>query len=134
MDLSSSSAEIASLNADILKSVALNQDFQEALPLLPGVVRGLDGLIRIKGGRTNQTNTLVNTASVTDPFTGQPALMLPAVAVQSVRISRTLSTQSTDALPAGWWMSIREAVPKNGSGSSKIPFPVFAGLTIRRTA
>jgi outer membrane receptor protein involved in Fe transport len=50
------------------------------------VVRGPDGLIRIKGGRTNQTSTLVNTASVADPFTGQPALRLPVVAVQSVRV------------------------------------------------
>ena len=50
------------------------------------MVRGLDGLIRIKGGRTNQANTLVNSASVTDPFTGQAALSLPAVAVQSVQV------------------------------------------------
>ena len=87
VDLSSSSGGSPTLTADLLKSaVRLNQDFQDALPLLPGVVRGPDGLIRIKGGRTNQTNTLVNTASVADPFTGQPALRLPAVAVQSVRV------------------------------------------------
>ena len=54
--------------------------------MLPGVVRGLDGLIRIKGGRTNQANTLVNSASVTDPFTGQAALSIPAIAVQSVQV------------------------------------------------
>jgi Carboxypeptidase regulatory-like domain/TonB dependent receptor-like, beta-barrel len=87
VDLSSSSGGSSVLTADILKSaVRLGQDFQEALPLLPGVVRGPDGLIRIKGGRTNQTSTLVNTASVADPFTGQPALRLPVVAVQSVRV------------------------------------------------
>ena len=87
VDLSSSSGGTPSLNANILKSIVrLNQDFQDALPLLPGVVRGLDGLIRIKGGRTNQTNTLVNSASVTDSFTGQPALSLPAVAVHSVKV------------------------------------------------
>jgi len=87
VDLSSSSRGSPVLTADILKSaVRLGQDFQEALPLLPGVVRGPDGLIRIKGGRTNQTSTLVNTASVADPFTGQPALRLPVVAVQSVRV------------------------------------------------
>jgi hypothetical protein len=87
VDLSSSLGGTPALTASILKStVRLNQDFQDALPLLPGVVRGPDGLIRIKGGRTNQTNTLVNTASVSDPFTGQPALRLPAVAVQSVRV------------------------------------------------
>jgi hypothetical protein len=87
VDLTSSSGGSPTLTADLLKSaVRLNQDFQDALPLLPGVMRGPDGLIRIKGGRTNQTSTLVNTASVADPFTGQPALKLPAVAVQSVRV------------------------------------------------
>ena len=87
VDLTSSSGGTPALNANILKSVAvLNQDFQDALPLLPGVVRGFDGLIRIKGGRTNQANTLVNSASVSDPFTGQAALSLPSVAVQSVRV------------------------------------------------
>jgi len=87
VDLSSSSGGTPTLNESTLKSlVQRNQDFQDALPLLPGVVRGLDGLIRIKGGRTNQTNTLVNSASVTDTFTGQPALSLPAVAVHSVQV------------------------------------------------
>ncbi len=87
VDLTSSSGGAPTLTANILKSVVqANQDFQDALPLLPGVVRGPDGLIRIKGGRTNQANTLVNSASVTDPFTGQAALSLPAVAVQSVQV------------------------------------------------
>lgn len=87
IDLSSSSGGAPTLTATTLRSVVeLNQDFQDALPLLPGVVRGLDGLIHIKGGRTNQANTLVNSASVTDPFTGQAALSLPAVAVQSVQV------------------------------------------------
>ena len=87
VDLRSSSGGVPTLNAGELKSlIQLNQDFQDALPLLPGVVRGIDGLIRIKGGRTNQANTLVNSASVTDPFTGQAALSLPAVAVESVKV------------------------------------------------
>jgi hypothetical protein len=87
VDVSSSSGNTPILTADILKSaVRLGQDFQEALPLLPGVIRGLDGQIRIKGGRANQTSTLVNTAPVSDPFTGQAALRLPVVAVQSVRV------------------------------------------------
>ncbi len=87
VNLNSSYGGAPSLNENTLKSVVqLNQDFQDALPLLPGVVRGLDGLIRIKGGRTNQTNTLVNSASVTDSFTGQPALTLPAMAIHSVQV------------------------------------------------
>ena len=87
VDFTSSSSGAPTLTATTLKSVVeLNQDFQDALPLLPGVVRGPDGLIRIKGGRTNQANTLINSASVTDPFTGLAALSLPAVAVQSVQV------------------------------------------------
>ncbi len=87
VDLSSSYGGAPALNANDLKSlVRLNQDFQDALPMLPGVVRGIDGLIRIKGGRTNQANTLVNSVSVTDPFTGQAALSLPAVAIRSVQV------------------------------------------------
>jgi hypothetical protein len=53
--------------------VRLNSDFQEALPL-PGVIRGPDGLIRIKGGNANETTALINNASIGDPFTGLPAL------------------------------------------------------------
>jgi hypothetical protein len=87
VNLTSSSGGAPALTASVLKSaVRLSEDFQEALPLLPGVVRGPDGLLRIKGGRTNQSNTLVNTVSVVDPFTGQPALRLPVVAVQSIRL------------------------------------------------
>jgi hypothetical protein len=87
VDLTSSYGGAPALNANDLKSlVRLNQDFQDALPMLPGVVRGIDGLIRIKGGRTNQANTLVNSVSVTDPFTGQAALSLPAVAIRSVQV------------------------------------------------
>ena len=87
VDVSSSSGGTPELNADILKSaVRLSTDFQEILPLLPGVVRGPDGLVQIKGGRSNQGNALVNTASVSDPYTGQPALRLPAVAVDTIRV------------------------------------------------
>jgi Carboxypeptidase regulatory-like domain/TonB-dependent Receptor Plug Domain/TonB dependent receptor len=87
VDLTSSNGGSPTLNANILKSVLqANQDFQDALPLLPGVVRGPDGEIHIKGGRANQSSTLVNAASVADPFTGQPALKIPSIAVQSVRV------------------------------------------------
>jgi hypothetical protein len=87
VDVSSTSDTSPTLTTDTLKSVIrLNQDFQDALPLLPGVMRGPDGLIRIKGGRVNQSSTLVNNASVVDPFNGQPALKLPSVAVQSMRV------------------------------------------------
>ena len=87
VDVTSTSTAAPAITSQTLRSVVrMNQDFQDALPLIPGVVRGPDGGIRIKGGRTNQANTLVNSASVADPFTGQPALRLPAIAVQSIEV------------------------------------------------
>ena len=87
VDTTSSYGGTQTLTAATLKSlVRLNDDFQEALPLLPGVLRGPDGLIRIKGGHANQTNALINNASIGDPFTGQPALRLPTAAVESMRV------------------------------------------------
>jgi hypothetical protein len=87
VDLTSSNGGSPGLDQRVLKSlVRMNQDFQDALPLLPGVVRGANGEIHIKGGRANQSSTLVNAASVADPFTGLPALKIPSVAVESVRV------------------------------------------------
>jgi hypothetical protein len=87
VDTSSSSGGAPVLNSTALKSlVRLNDDFQEALPLLPGVLRGPDGLIRVKGGNANQVNALINNVSIGDPFTGQPALRLPTAAVESMRV------------------------------------------------
>jgi hypothetical protein len=87
IDTSSSSGGTQVLTTATLKSlVRLNDDFQEALPLLPGVLRGPDGLIHVKGGNANQTTALLNNASIGDPFTGQPALRLPTAAVESMRV------------------------------------------------
>jgi len=87
VDTSATSASSPVLTTTMLKSlVRLNDDFQEALPLLPGVLRGPDGLIRVKGGNANQANALINNASIGDPFTGQPALRIPNAAVESMRV------------------------------------------------
>ncbi len=87
VDVSSSTTASPTLTTKVLKSVVrLNSDFQDALPLLPSVVRGPDGLIHIKGGQANQTSALVNNASIADPVTGQPALKLPTAAVESMRV------------------------------------------------
>lgn len=87
VDTTSSSSGSPVLTTSTLKSlIRLNSDFQDALPLLPGVMRSPDGLIRIKGGNANQTNALINNVSIGDPFSGQPALRLPAAAVESMRV------------------------------------------------
>lgn len=87
VDVTTTETAAPRLGAGVLKSVPLvNERFQDALPLLPGVVRGPDGLINVKGGRANQSGTLVNSTSVVDPVTGQGAISLPLEAVGSVRV------------------------------------------------
>ncbi len=60
--------------------------FDSLLPLVPGVVRGPDGLINMKGARSSQGGALVNSASVTDPATGNAAMSLPIDVVESVKV------------------------------------------------
>lgn len=87
VDVTSTETAGPAFNTNILKSVPLlNEHFQDALPLLPGVVRGPDGLINIKGARTNQSSTLVNSTSAADPVTGQEAVSIPLEAVESVKV------------------------------------------------
>lgn len=63
-----------------------NERFESALPLIPGVVRGPDGRINLKGARTTQSGALVNSANVTDPATGSPAINLPIDVISSVQV------------------------------------------------
>ncbi len=64
----------------------IDQKFQDALPLLPGVVRGPDGNLNIKGTRPSQSGILVSSLNVTDPVTGNPAIELPLEAVETVHV------------------------------------------------
>src|SRR5690349_19597278 len=64
----------------------IDQKFQDALPLLPGVVRGPDGNLNIKGTRPSQSGILVSSLNVTDPWTGTPAIELPIEAVETVQV------------------------------------------------
>jgi hypothetical protein len=66
-----------------------NERFQDALPLVPGVVRGPDGLLNINGSRSNQAGLTLNNASGTDPVTGEFALEVPIDAIQSVNLQQT---------------------------------------------
>jgi hypothetical protein len=81
----------SSEQSTIGKSTILNAPNKDdrsdaALPLIPGVVRGPDGLINMKGARSSQGGALINSANVTDPVTGNPAMSLPIDVVQSVKV------------------------------------------------
>ena len=56
------------------------------LPLVPGVVRGPDGRINMKGAQATQAGWLVNSANSTDPATGGQAINLPIDVVSSVQV------------------------------------------------
>jgi hypothetical protein len=64
----------------------IDQRFQDALPLLPGIVRGPDGTLNIKGTRPTQSGVLVSSLNVTDPVTGTPAISLPIEAVDTIQV------------------------------------------------
>lgn len=83
----SSSAEPTSLKQQSLQNLPLaNEQFQDAIPLVPGVVRGPDGLLNLKGARSNQSGFHVNSANGTDPVTGESSMNLPLEAVESVQV------------------------------------------------
>ena len=63
-----------------------DERFESSLPLVPGVVRGPDGHVNLKGTRNTQSGALVNSANVTDPVTGAPAMLLPVDVVASVQV------------------------------------------------
>ena len=65
---------------------SVDERFESALPLVPGVVRGPDGHVNLKGARNTQSGALVNSANVTDPVTGSAAMNLPVDVVASVQV------------------------------------------------
>ena len=73
-------------SATLRDAPLVDQKFQDALPLLPGVVRGPDGTINIKGTRPSQSGILVSSLNVTDPATGSPAIELPLEAVETIQV------------------------------------------------
>jgi Carboxypeptidase regulatory-like domain/TonB-dependent Receptor Plug Domain len=76
-----------SIKQNTLQTLPLpGEQLLEALPLVPGVVRGPDGQINMNGARASQSSMTVNSANVTDPVTGQFAFNLPIEAVESVQV------------------------------------------------
>ena len=55
---------------------------RESLPLLPSVIRGSDGLLRLSGARPNDSPMLLDGFDVTDPATGATSITLAFEAVQ----------------------------------------------------
>jgi hypothetical protein len=61
---------------------------RESLPLLPSVLRGPDGLMRLGGAQAHETPLVIDGFNVTDPATGISTLNLPFEAVRGVDVLR----------------------------------------------
>jgi len=80
-------APAATIKQTDLQTLPLpNEQLLDALPLVPGVIRGPDGLIEMNGARPSQSGMTVNSANVTDPVTGAFAINLPIEAVESAQV------------------------------------------------
>lgn len=76
-------------------------DFASLLPLLPGVVRGVDGRISTKGGRPAQTGLQVGQAFVNDPTTGDMAFDLPVDAIDTIEVTANPYAPESGRFSAG---------------------------------
>jgi len=70
----------------LVNAPSASERFESLLPLLPGVIRGPDGLLNPKGARSTQAGLLVNSTNVTDPFTGGSGINLPIDVVSKVEV------------------------------------------------
>ena len=85
--LSDQSAQSTTISQTTVESAPnRNEKADSLLPLVPGVVRGPDGRINMKGARSTQGGWLVNSTNVTDPATGAEAMNLPIDVVSSVEV------------------------------------------------
>src|SRR5205823_12544901 len=80
-------AHVERMTAYVMQTAPIaSERFQDALPLMPGVVRGPDGLLNISGTRSNQAALMFNSADGSDPVTGEDAIELPIDAVSAVQV------------------------------------------------
>ena len=98
--------------------------FQDALPLLPGVVRDPRGRLSFNGTRPSQSTLLVNGANATDPVTGQFAFELPVSVIETVevhaipysaefgRVSGAVTEVRTRAGDDHWDVNVGSLLPK----------------------
>jgi hypothetical protein len=99
------------------------QTAKEALPLVPGVIRTMDGTLNIKGEVEGQGMLLVDSSQLVDPVTGSFAIAVPLAVVETLNVYETpynaqyggfsggLATIETKAPPSRWQYSVMDFVP-----------------------
>jgi hypothetical protein len=88
-DIKQSSGANTITESNIRNMPNIDERFDTLLPLIPGVVRGPNGQINMKGARASQSGSLLNSSDVTDPVTGTSTLSIPIDVVSSVQVFST---------------------------------------------
>jgi hypothetical protein len=115
------SASEATVNNQQLENLPLaSQKFREALPVVPGVVRTLDGKLSLRGTSETQGMLQVGWAKTVDPVTGSFSIPVPMDAIQTVTVDKTpfnaenggfsggLTTIETNPPSGNWHYGVRD--------------------------
>jgi carboxypeptidase family protein len=119
------SARVERITAGVMQTAPIaSERFQDALPLIPGVVRGPDGLLNISGTRSNQSALMFNNADGTDPVTGEASIDLPIDAVSAVQVrgsafapefglsAGAVTTVETQRAGDAWHVTVNDLEPR----------------------
>jgi hypothetical protein len=115
------SSPASTVNNSQLETLPLTQQkFREALPLVPGVIRTLDGKLSVRGTSENQGMLEVDSAKTVDPVTGSFSIPVPIDAIQTVNVDKTpfsaenggfsggLTTIETTPPPTDWFYKVKD--------------------------
>jgi hypothetical protein len=115
------SSPASTINNTQLETLPLaQQKFRDALPVVPGVIRTLDGKLSVRGASENQGMLQVDSAKTVDPVTGSFSIPVPIDAIQTVNVNKTpfsaenggfsggLTTIETTPPPSDWFYKVKD--------------------------
>src|SRR6267378_974224 len=115
------SSPASTINNAQLETLPLaQQKFRDALPLVPGVIRTLDGKLSVRGTSENQGLLVVDSAKTVDPVTGSFSIPVPIDAIQTVNVDKTpfsaenggfsggLTAIETTPPPRDWFYKVKD--------------------------
>jgi hypothetical protein len=107
-------------NAQLETLPLAQQKFRDALPVVPGVIRTLDGKLSVRGTSENQGMLQVDSAKMVDPVTGSFSIPVPIDAIQTVSVDKTpfsaenggfsggLTAIETTPPPSDWFYKVKD--------------------------
>src|SRR6266436_4955159 len=115
------SSPASTINNAQLETLPLaQQKFRDALPIVPGVIRGQDGKLTVRGTSENQGMLEVDSAKTVDPVTGSFSIPVPIDAIQKVSVDKTpfsaekggfsggLTAIETTPPPSNWFYKVKD--------------------------